>query len=116
MKAIKALTQDVDWGDPTKYDLLVQATGEKLERKYVITPKPKSELPKEVQDECNKAVALIKLDKLYLGEDPFSEFDSAEWNPDNLPKKEEVKIPGDTSNDIPGIKKDEEINVDNLGF
>lgn len=46
-KSLKAFAKDEDWGDPTGYDIEVQATGDKLERKYQLVPKPKKDLTKE---------------------------------------------------------------------
>jgi len=45
-KALKALAKDADWGEPTDYDIEIHATGEKLERKYNVVPKPKKDLSK----------------------------------------------------------------------
>lgn len=38
---LTALVNDADWGDPAAYDIEITATGEKLERKYQLVPKPK---------------------------------------------------------------------------
>jgi hypothetical protein len=46
-KALKALAKDSDWGDPTEFDIEIHATGEKLERKYNVVPKPKKDLTRE---------------------------------------------------------------------
>ena len=68
-EAIMNLINDSDWGDPREYDLKITRTGDALETKYTVSPKPK----KEYQRPPNLSMILmsIKLEKLITGEDPF---------------------------------------------
>ena len=68
-EAIMNLINDPDWGDPREYDLKITRTGESLETKYTVSPKPKKELPEAAKFEFE--LMNIKLDKLITGEDPF---------------------------------------------
>jgi len=68
-EAIMNLINDADWGDPREYDLKITRTGESLETKYTVSPKPKKELPEAAKFEFE--LMNIKLDKLITGEDPF---------------------------------------------
>jgi hypothetical protein len=63
------LINDADWGDPREYDLKITRTGESLETKYTVSPKPKKELPEAAKFEFE--LMNIKLEKLLTGEDPF---------------------------------------------
>jgi hypothetical protein len=68
-EAIMNLINDPDWGDPREYDLKITRTGDALETKYTVSPKPKKDLPEAAIFEFN--LMNIKLDKLITGEDPF---------------------------------------------
>jgi hypothetical protein len=68
-EAIMNLINDADWGDPREYDLKITRTGDALETKYTVSPKPKKELPEAAKFEFE--LMNIKLDKLITGEDPF---------------------------------------------
>ena len=48
-KALKEFSKDDEWGDPTEFDIEISASGEKLERKYIVVPKPKKPLGKDEQ-------------------------------------------------------------------
>ena len=60
-----------DWGDPRKFDLTITKSGEKLDTRYAMTPKP----PKKRSDEINDAVKATKvnLSALFDGGDPFGD-------------------------------------------
>ncbi len=60
---------DKDWGDPRFYDIKIIRTGDGLETKYSVSPKPKKELPEAAKFEYD--LMNIKLEKLLTGEDPF---------------------------------------------
>lgn len=93
MDKIKTLTQDEDWGDPTQYGLVISRSGEKLDTKYEVTPKPKTPLPDEALIAWDKVRPTFELEKLFDNGDPFGE-DAA---------KSEVKTTEDEINveDIP---------------
>jgi hypothetical protein len=63
-KALRELAKDDEWGNPTEFDIEISATGEKLERKYIVLPKPKvalTEAEKKVIAECDWDLAeLVK--------------------------------------------------------
>ena len=63
------LINDSDWGDPREYDLKITRTGDALETKYTVSPKPKKEIPSAAKYEFE--LMNIKLEKLITGEDPF---------------------------------------------
>lgn len=69
-KAIAALNDDEDWGNPTSYDLKVTKTGEKLTTKYSVTPAPKKPLSKEVMKAS--ADKPCDLEALFDGADPWA--------------------------------------------
>ncbi len=64
-EAIEALATNKKWGDPSKYDIVVEAKGDGLEREYSVLPEPHSEAP--VAD-----ISQINLQALFAGEDPFT--------------------------------------------
>ena len=68
--AITALNTDIDWGSPLAYDIVINKTGEKMETKYNVIPKP----AKPVLPEVEKAFhdAHVNLEALFSGLDPFS--------------------------------------------
>jgi len=64
------LEKDPDWGSLIDYDLSVSRTGnDKLNTKYRVSPKPKTEMSKEVQSAAEK---LPDLGALFEGKDPFA--------------------------------------------
>lgn len=63
--AIGAYVDNGKWGDPTKYDLVVNRTGDGLETEYTVIAEPHSEAPKADTSKIN-------LEALFNGEDPFS--------------------------------------------
>jgi len=73
MKTLRTLAQDVDWGSPTGYDIVVAKEGESLETKYALTPKPKTELADDVLEAYNAST--VNLEALFTGEDPFAPVD-----------------------------------------
>jgi len=69
LKAIQSYAKDEDYGDPKGYDIKVIGTGEGLERRYQVTPKP----PKKIDEAITQLYKdmNIKLDALFDGGDPF---------------------------------------------
>lgn len=49
MKDIKALVDNPQWGNPTKYDLTVNKTGKDLLTKYSVMPNPHSPISEDIQ-------------------------------------------------------------------
>lgn len=73
-KAIKDLSKDADWGSPTKYDLLIHAEGDGLNREYTVKPKPARALAAHVAEKWAEVQAAgFDLSRLYANGDPFGE-------------------------------------------
>lgn len=69
IKAIRALTNNPDWGKPFSYDINISKTGEGMKTKYTVQASPKKPLSKaeiaEAQEKkCN-------LEALFAGDDPW---------------------------------------------
>ena len=66
-KAIKEglylLSKDTDWGDPKGYDIMINKSGEGLQTKYAVNPKPHSEF--------KDTIPPFNLDAMYEGGNPF---------------------------------------------
>ena len=67
--AIYALHSSEDWGSPTGYDVCINKTGEKMETRYQLIPKPPKELDEEIKGLY--AEETIDLEKLFDNGDPF---------------------------------------------
>lgn len=65
MSAIEALVANPKWGPPQKYDLVVNATGDGLDREYAVVPEPHTEAP-------SADASGVRLEELYTGGDPFN--------------------------------------------
>lgn len=63
--AIEAYVENKKWGDPTKYDLVVNASGDGLEREYQVIAEPHSPAPEA-------DISQINLEALFQGADPFT--------------------------------------------
>ena len=69
-KTLKALAKDEDWGSPVQtYDIVVTKTGEKMETRYEVLPKPAKAMDVRILKEY-KSIS-INLEALFTGEDPF---------------------------------------------
>lgn len=68
--ALFTLSMDEAWGNPTGYDLNVKKTGEDLETKYEVIPRPPKPLEDDIKAEFEKAT--INLDALMENGNPFS--------------------------------------------
>ena len=69
MEALQNLYKDEDWGDFREYDLKINRTGEDLDTKYVVSPKPKKTMPEQALTALLDRP--VKLEALYEGLDPF---------------------------------------------
>jgi len=72
-EAIRAYTEDPDWGNPKGvdgYDIVVKREGEKLETTYAVLPKPRKKLDEKIMEDYKNM--RINLSALYEGEDPFA--------------------------------------------
>jgi hypothetical protein len=70
MKYIKGLTEDVDWGNPSGYDIVVNRSGSGFDTEYTTTAKPHSPLDPAILEQY--AQMNINLEALYDGKDPFA--------------------------------------------
>ena len=70
MQPIQVLVKNPKWGDPKSYDITITRKGMGLlDTEYSVMPNPHSDMPEEAKEAfMNKP---IKLENLYLGEDPF---------------------------------------------
>ena len=68
---LKALNGDKDWGDLTKYDIVVTRSGEGMETKYSVMPKPAKDLAKEAAQKWADVKKVLDLNKLFDNGDPF---------------------------------------------
>lgn len=69
-KTLRALAKDEDWGSPVfKYDIVITRTGDGMETKYEVLPKP----AKKFDEAIVKLFKDMQIDltALYRGEDPF---------------------------------------------
>jgi hypothetical protein len=65
MAAIEALVRNPKWGAPQGFDVVVNATGDGLEREYAVVPEPHTPAP-------DKDISTVYLEELYTGGDPFA--------------------------------------------
>jgi len=71
MNSLNALITDEAWGAPQNYDLIVTKTGEKMETRYQLMPKPPKELSPEIMGKW--VGTKINLNALFTNDDPFKE-------------------------------------------
>lgn len=82
-KTLRALAKDEDWGSPVQtYDIVVTGTGDGMERRYEVLPKPAKKLEPEILEKYESMQ--IDLKALYKGEDPFSA-KREEIDPNDIP-------------------------------
>jgi hypothetical protein len=81
--AIYDLANDVNWGDPRGYDIIVKKTGDKLETKYIVMPVPPKAIDESIKTELEKVK--VTLDALYAGDDPFDSLGNNSIDLENLP-------------------------------
>lgn len=68
-KDIKGFVDDVDWGDPKNYDLVINRVGENLETEYTTRPKPMKDLSDEIITAFESED--VDLEKVFTNESPF---------------------------------------------
>jgi hypothetical protein len=81
-EAIYNLDCDEGWGEPMCYDLNIKRTGEKLETKYFITPRPPKELEEEIKTSLRETNP--NLQALFTNENPFDKKEPSDTPPDFL--------------------------------
>jgi hypothetical protein len=64
-EAMEGLVSDEAWGDPAGYDIVINATGDGMDREYSVMPKPHTAKPEAVMPSIN-------LEALFTGADPFT--------------------------------------------
>jgi hypothetical protein len=70
-KTLRALAKDEDWGSPVMtYDIVVTKTGEKMETKYEVLPKPAKKIDPGIVQLYEDMH--INLKALFEGKDPFA--------------------------------------------
>ena len=80
-KTLRALARDEDWGSPVlKYDIVVIKTGDGMETKYEVLPKPATKLTEGIVEAYEGME--IRLEALYEGKDPYSKEEHV--NPDEI--------------------------------
>lgn len=78
-EAIEGLAMNKKWGNPNKYDIVVEAKGDGLEREYSVLPEPHSDAP-------DVDISRINLNALFVGQDPFnSEAKAPEIRAEDIP-------------------------------
>lgn len=65
MAAIEALVSNPKWGKPQGYDIVVNATGDGLDREYAVVPEPHTKAPEA-------DIKNVSLEALFDGGDPFA--------------------------------------------
>lgn len=68
-RAVRALCDDPEWGDPTTYDLVITRSGSELDTEYTVQPQPRKNLHPDVT--AAFAATPINLEALFDGGDPF---------------------------------------------
>lgn len=101
--AIEALYKNPVWGDPKKYDLIINRKGQKKETEYNVMPVP----PAVVTEDIKKSYleTPINLQALMTGGDPFQKVEGAPVTQTTAPvaevKKEETVIPKIENDGLP---------------
>ena len=70
--ALVELYKDKSWGDPKKYDVVINRDGEGLETHYSVMPKMPSDLSGAAVEVIKDTLPKLNLEALYDGEDPFA--------------------------------------------
>lgn len=92
--AIYTLTKDSDWWPVDWYDIVVTRTGDGMETKYSVVPKPQKALTKEQLQIIKDTY--VNLDALYRNEDPFLEPQGNKREADPSEMKEWLRDDGDS--------------------
>jgi dTDP-D-glucose 4,6-dehydratase len=65
IKQIKLLAQDVEYGNPSKYDIRITKSGNGKDTRYTVTPSPaKTELTEEEKTAVENAPTIAELNKI----------------------------------------------------
>lgn len=70
---ISKLAAHKKWGPPMEYDLVIQATGDGMEREYSVLPEPKEALDVNAQDAWAALEPDFDINRLLEGGDPFGD-------------------------------------------
>lgn len=73
MGVVRKLSVHKKWGAPFDYDVVIQATGDGMEREYSVIPEPKEELDINAADRWREAQATFDITRLMDGGDPFGD-------------------------------------------
>jgi len=89
-EAIYNLDCDESWGEPMNYDINIKRTGEKLETKYFLTPRP----PKPLAEEIKTALKEINpnLNALFSNDDPFASKGQSDEELHKATQDEEIDV------------------------
>jgi hypothetical protein len=87
-RSIKALAQNVKWGDPKEYDIVVTRTGDGMETEYNTVPEPKEKLDDKIWELYESME--INTEALYDSGDPFAK--DVEEKYTNEGNKDEIDI------------------------
>lgn len=88
--SLTGLFKDKDWGHPSTFDIVITKTGEKMETRYQVTPKPHAPLS-PAQEAAKKQK--VNLNALYESGDPFAEMTLSEkFLQDEIEKVERIEV------------------------
>lgn len=110
MRAVKALTQDEDWGKPTGYDIVVTKSGDGLETEYSVNPKPQTPVSDEIKEAWAQVKPKFNLNRLFDSGDPFGDDEESP-----LADKKPVSKAGEIMKNAASAVEDE-INVKDIPF
>jgi len=99
--AIEGLVYSKDWGDPKRYDLIIQREGKGLDTTYQVMPAPPKPAAQEIRDAWTALRSNgFDLNRLFSNGDPFEAGASAPadvspdaWDEVNPPPATEEEIP-----------------------
>jgi len=70
MNPMQAYIKNPKWGDPKKYDFVVNRKGSGMETDYSVITEPHSDLDVNILDKAKKMK--LNLEAMFVGEDPFA--------------------------------------------
>lgn len=83
-EAVKNLARNAKWGHPSRYDIVITASGEGMDRKYSIVPEPKEPLSEEATTAWAEVSAQgFDIKRLLTNGNPFGEGEDDEAPPPN---------------------------------
>ena len=102
LKEIYNIARDSDWGSPLGYDIAITKTGDGMETRYSVSPKPLKPVDPKIKDQFD-ALKSFDINRLFDNGDPFGE--------------DEKNDPTPTQTVITGNKDDAtEINLEDVPF